>query len=191
MRKILVVALLASLVGVGAHAETPEWSTVSKFSVPKPKLVEDYRIAVSNDDMIVAFYDGTVHNIPDVERYARLYEHVDQHFLNTKRNAPVHLYIHSYKTFERSMNRNWPESAERIRQGWEVFEAHTYAAEGDKPIIVIEMYQLPLDSTIIHELLHHYFNRIVRDGSLNNEDLVIDYAYHLEALFRTTLETDF
>lgn len=191
MRKILVVAILVSLVGVGAHAETPEWNTISKFNVPKPKVVKDYRIAVSNDDMVVVFYDGTVHNAPDVERYAKLYEHVNQHFLNTERNAPVHLYIHSYKTFERMMNKQWPESAEQIRQGWVIFTAHTYVAKGDEPILVIETYQLPLDYTIIHELLHHYFNRVVRDGSLNQEALVNDYAYHLEALFRTTLETDF
>ncbi len=173
---------------MGAHAETPEWSSIEKFNPPK---AEGYRIAVSDDDTVVAFYDGTVHNIPDVERYAKLYEHVNQHFVSTERNAQVHIYIHTYAVFVKNMAKNWPDSAKSVRKGWAVFTAHTYAAKGDTPIIVIEMYQLPADYVVIHELLHHYLNRIVRDGSLNNEELVANYAYHIETLFRTTLESEF
>jgi hypothetical protein len=186
VKRILVVALMM-FVATAALAETPEWSTIELY--PKPKA-KDYRVAVSNDDWIVAFYDGTVHNIPDVERYAKLYEHVDQHFVSAERNAPVHIYIHTWKKFERSMNKYWPDGAEQLRQGYAVYYAYTYE-DKDEKIIVIETYQLLTDNTFIHELLHHYFNRIVRDGSLNQEDVVEQYSYHVEALFRTTLEKEF
>ncbi len=188
MKGILVVALLVSLIAVGAHAETPEWSSIEKFKVPKAK---DYRIVVSADDSVVVFYDGSVHTVPDVERYAKLFAHVDQHFVTTKANVALHIYIHSWKKFERSMNNAWPAGAEQLRQGWAVYYAYTYVSTGKDPVMVIETYQLPTDNVIIHELLHHYLNRIVRDGSLNNEELTSEYSYHVESVFRTTLEKEF
>ncbi len=81
-------------------------------------------------------------------------------------------------------------SAEQMRQGWAVYYAFTYESKKSKTI-VIETYQHLTDNTLIHELLHHYMNKLARDGSMNQEDLVKEYSYHVETLFRTELENEF
>jgi hypothetical protein len=188
VRRILVVAVLALLVGAGAYAETPEQSSMQQYDPPKTK---DYFGVISEDGYVTILYDSKVHIEPPVERYAKLYAHVDQHFRGIGRDgAKLTVYLHSYTAFERRLNKHWPEGAEQMRQGWAVYYAFTYEAkQGD--IVVIETYQHLTDNTMIHELLHHYMNRLAKDGSLNNEELVSEYSYHLEAVFRTTLEKEY
>lgn len=186
--KVLVVALLALLVGGGAFGVTPERSTMQQYDPPKTK---DYYGVISEDGYVTVLYDSKVHVEPPVERYAKLFAHVDQHFEGTNRlDAKVIVYIHSYKAFERRMNTHWPEGAEQMRQGWAVYYAFTYESKKSKTV-VIETYQHLNDNTFIHELLHHYMNSLARDGSMNQEALVSEYSYHVEAVFRSTLETDF
>lgn len=188
MKRILVVALLMLLIGAGAYAETPEWSTIQRFP---PSKAKGYEKVVSEDGFVTIYYDGDVHTAPPVERYAAIFEHVDQHFRNISRTcSTVAVYVHSWKKFERQMNKYWPEGAEQLRQGWSVYYAFTYESKNEQ-VIVIEAYQPPTDNTFIHELLHHYFNRLAKDGSLNQEELVRNYSFHVEAVFRTTLEEEF
>jgi hypothetical protein len=173
----------------GVYAVTPEWSSMQKVNPPKAK---HYLSVTSEDGFITVYYDVLVHkSAPDVERYAKVYEHVDQHFRSLSRQeSKVSIYLHSYKKFERRMNRYWPEGAESMRQGWAIYHAFTYEAK-DERVIIVEAYEPLDDSTMIHELLHHYMNRLARDGSLNQEDLVAEYTHHVQAIFRTTLEEEF
>lgn len=188
MKRILVVLLLVGLVGVGAYAVTPERSTLQRYDPPKTK---DYFGVISEDTFVTVLYDSNVHVEPPVERYAKLYAHVDQHFTSIgRKDAKLIVYLHSYSTFERRMNKYWPDGAEQMRQGWAVYYAFTYESKKSKTI-VIETYQHLTDNTMLHELLHHYMNKLAKDGSLNQEDLVKEYSYHLETLFRTELENEF
>ncbi len=185
--KILVGVLLL-LCSMGALAETPDETSMQQAEPPKTK---DYFGVISEDGFVTILYDSAMHVEPPVERYAKIYEHVDQHFRNIEReDAKLTVYVHSWKTFERRMNKYWPEGAQQMRQGWAVYYAFTYESSTSDSII-IEAYQPLTDNILIHELLHHYMNRLARDGSMNQEQLVEEYSYHVEAVFRTTLENEF
>jgi hypothetical protein len=171
-----------------ALAETPEGSSMQQYDPPKTK---DYFGVISEDGYVTVLYDPGVHVEPPVERYAKIFAHVDQHFPGvTRMDAKVVIYMHSYKAFERRMNKYWPDGAEQMRQGWAVYYAFTYESKKSKTV-VIETYQHLTDNTMIHELLHHYMDSLARDGTLNQEDLVKEYSYHVEVVFRTTLEEEF
>ncbi len=180
--------LLIGLVGVGANAVTPERSSMQQYDPPK---TQDYYGVISEDGFVTILYDSKAHVEPPVERYAKLYEHVDQHFRGIGReDAKMTVYVHAYKTFVKRLNKYWPEGAQQMRQGWAVYYAFTYESKTSKTI-VIETYQPLTDNTLVHELLHHYMNKLTRDGSMNQEDLVREYSYHVEIAFRETLENEF
>lgn len=181
---VLVLAIFCS----GVYAVTPDVTTIERYKRPS---VRDYLCLISEDEFVTVCYDRDVAVVPPVDRYAALYAHVDQHFSNVGRGeAPLVIYIHNYKRWLKRLAIFFPAGAAQMREGHALYWAYTYGAKGED-ILVFETYLEPTDNIVIHELLHHYLDRVVQDGSLNNHAIVKQYAYHIETLFRHDLEKDF
>lgn len=187
--KVLGAVLMLLVFCSGVYAVTPEETTIERHKRPDAK---GYICLISEDEFVTVCYDEDVTSVPPVERYALLYEHVDQHFENVGRgdSVPLVIYIHKYKRFVSRLYGMYPPAAVAMRQGQSIFYAFTYGAK-EEAMLVIETYQPLDDNTLIHELLHHYLDSVVKDGSLNHHLIINDYSHHIESLFRQTLEKEF
>lgn len=145
---------------------------------------------ISDDGRVTVYFNPEVHGTPNPERYADMWKIVDKHFLKGARRKAYRLEIHfsRYDEFLAGLEAKQPGSSAGLSNGMELFQAYTYIkAESERPTIVIESYQPLDDSTFVHELLHHYFEQMAVDGSMNSHHLIPDYATHVEALLRFML----
>ncbi len=186
--KIWGVVLVLAIFCSGVYAVTPDETTIERYNRPS---VKNYLCLISEDEFVVVCYDRDVAVVPPVDRYAAVYAFVDQHFSNISRgDAPLVIYIHKYKKWLKRLAIFFPAGAAQMRNGDAIYWAYTYGAKGED-IIVFETYQEPSDNVVIHELLHHYLDGTVQDGSLNNHNIVKMYAFHIEALFRHDVAENF
>jgi hypothetical protein len=142
---------------------------------------------VSEDGRVKVWFRAERHGRPNPERYAALWEHMDEFFTTVGRpkNAEVHIYVHTYKHFHRRFDQMYPGAGMMIDEGAMIYWAHTYAAlDTVIPVVVIEAWEIPSDSIFIHEMLHHYMDKLAADGSLNNHEIITDYTHQVQISFR-------
>ncbi len=180
----MAILFFASLMAFGMERTT----SIYRHAEPKAK---GYVCLESLDEYVRVCYDSDITSVPPVERYAKAYAHVNECFVAIDRtDAKLHIYIHSYKKFVKRLMSIDMIAGSRLIEGNMVFHAFTYGSKQNNAL-VIEAYEPPTDNTVIHELLHHYFDRVVLDGSLNNHELIFSYTVHLEALFRGVLQEEY
>ena len=142
----------------------------------------------SKDNRITAYYYVSVHGVPNVERFADIWEVIDRHFFKARGPAKLEIHYRGYNEFVRGVEAKFPGSSKGIKEGSELYQAYTYIkANSQFPVIVIETYQPMDDNTFIHELLHHYFEYMTADGSLNNHYIISQYSHHVESQIRFML----
>ncbi len=145
---------------------------------------------LSDDGRVTVYFNPEIHGTPNPDRYAEMWKVVDKHFLKGARRKAYRLEIHysRYEGFLAGLEEKQPGSTAGITSGSQLFQAYTYIkADGERPTIVIETYQPMDDNTFVHELLHHYFEQMALDGSMNSHRIIPDYATHVESLLRFML----
>jgi hypothetical protein len=173
---------------------SPSFSAIPAFNTPHPFDIDGMDQIQSVDKRIKVFYVPQLHGVPNVDRYAIIWEGVDSLFTNVSREeANLEIYLLPYKKFVQRMDRNYGSVMvdgirESIESGAYVFHAHTYNKKNTThPTIVIEAYEILSDATLIHELLHHYLEQVTLDGSLNDHQLITPYTIHVESLISREL----
>ncbi len=163
-------------------------TTIQKHDPPKAK---NYTCLISVDEFVRVCYNADTTSVPPVERYAKAYKFIDDFFVGVSREeTPVHIYIHSYKKFVKRLTALDMQQGAEVVEGRSVYRAFTYRSKKESAA-VIEAYQPLTDNTFIHEVIHHYLDRVVLDGSLNFHGLIWPYTIHIEAQFREVLEESY
>lgn len=179
--RLVAIVFLVFLVNSAARAGVPTFPTPA---------TEFKSARLSQDGRITVYFVPKIHGIPNPERFADMWKVVDKHFLKAARRKAYRMEIHylRYDEFLASIESKFPGGAASIVKGFELIQAYTYIkADSVRPTIVIETYQPVDDNTFVHELLHHYFEQMTTDGTMNSHQLIPDYATHVESLMRFML----
>jgi len=170
----------------------PSYAYIPEFDTPTTKKQETM---VSTDGRVTVYFDSSKVGVPPVDRYAAIWEVVDEHFPVVGRQESV-LEIHfvPYKKFIRRIGALYASAGvygvkDSLDEGLQVIRAHTYkkSGSGSPATLVIESYQPMNDLTFVHELIHHYLEKLSVTGALNDHLLVDDYAIHVETTLRFML----
>ncbi len=145
---------------------------------------------ISDDGRVTVHFIPAVHGTPNPDRFAEMWKVIDKHFIKAARRKMYRLEIHysRYDEFISSIEAKYPGGTKGLMEGSELYQAFTYIKQdAERPTIVIETYQPVDDNTFVHELLHHYFEQMTGDGSMNNHLIIPGYATHVETLLRFML----
>lgn len=189
---LFVSAIAATAIGTAIFLiflvnVAPANAAMPEFKTPKTKHQTSL---LSSDARVTLYYSPAIVGNPPVDRFADMWEVVDEHFPTVARSDDTVVEIHfiPYKKFLKHVNRVIPGTKQMMDDGLTVVRAITYKKKGaEVPTVVIVSYQPINDRTFVHELLHHYLDKLTTDGALDNHFLINEYQTHMDSLLRFML----